>query len=170
LSSVADTKHKKPGHGVDPTVDDRYERSDARHSAVVLWSIVLTVGAVLSAFAVFFYYKYALHRIEERNRTGSELPGLRVHLTNETPQLQLAPQIDLAAYHEAENAMVNSYGWVSKEAGIVRLPVQRAMELMLERGFPSDAADAQTTGTAPDTGGDLPQDSSGGRTSWNIQR
>ncbi len=167
---MADTKGNKPGHGVDPTIDDRYERTDARHSAIVLWVIVITVGAVLSAFAVFYYYKYANHRIEERNRAGSDLPGPRAALSDDTPQLQLAPQIDLATYRAVEKATLNSYGWVSKEGGVARIPIRRAMELMLERNPAAAVADAATTGTAPDTGGDLPQDSSGGRTSWNFQR
>lgn len=168
---MADTKHKKTGIKVDPTLDDRYERSDARHSAVVLWVIVLTAGAILSAASVYYYYKYAVARIEQRAAEGArESLGPRSTLSPETPQLQIAPQVDLAAFREAEKETLNSYGWVSKEAGVARIPIRRGMELVLQRYGTNSAQDVPTTGTAPDTGGDLPQDSSGGRTSWNIQR
>jgi hypothetical protein len=35
-----------------------------------------------------------------------------------------------------QEAILNSYGWVDKEAGVVRIPIERAIELTLERGLP----------------------------------
>jgi hypothetical protein len=32
---------------------------------------------------------------------------------------------------------LTSYGWVDKEGGVTRLPIDRAMEVMLEKGFPA---------------------------------
>jgi hypothetical protein len=34
---------------------------------------------------------------------------------------------------------LNGYGWVNKEQGIVRIPIERAMELIVEKGFPGAA-------------------------------
>jgi hypothetical protein len=32
-----------------------------------------------------------------------------------------------------EEAWLESYGWVDKPSGVVRIPIERAMELMVER-------------------------------------
>jgi hypothetical protein len=34
-----------------------------------------------------------------------------------------------------ETEKLTSYGWVDKEGGIARIPIDRAMEVMLQRGF-----------------------------------
>ena len=57
------------------------------------------------------------------------------------PRLQVTPGQELTAMREAENAILYSYGWVDRNAGIVRLPIQRAMELLAERGLPARAGD-----------------------------
>jgi cytochrome c oxidase cbb3-type subunit III len=38
-----------------------------------------------------------------------------------------------------EDAVLHSYGWVDQAAGIVRIPIERAMELLAERGLPARA-------------------------------
>jgi len=37
----------------------------------------------------------------------------------------------------AENARLQSYGWVDRSIGMVRMPIDRAMELVVEQGLPS---------------------------------
>jgi hypothetical protein len=53
------------------------------------------------------------------------------------PRLQVAPAQELQQWYVAEEEILQSYGWVNKEAGIVRIPIARAMELLVERGLPS---------------------------------
>ena len=38
---------------------------------------------------------------------------------------------------QAEEAALNSYGWVDKDAGIVKIPVDRAMEILAKKGLPA---------------------------------
>lgn len=52
------------------------------------------------------------------------------------PLLQAAPAQDLQEFQAAEEAQLNSYGWIDHEAGLVRIPIQRAMQLLVERGLP----------------------------------
>jgi hypothetical protein len=35
-----------------------------------------------------------------------------------------------------EDASLNSYGWVDKEQGVVHIPIERAMDTVVERGLP----------------------------------
>ena len=52
------------------------------------------------------------------------------------PMLQVDPVADMEAMAAEENERLNSYGWVDKEAGIVRIPIERAIELTAEQGLP----------------------------------
>ena len=51
------------------------------------------------------------------------------------PRLQTHPIRDLRDLRAAEDAMLNSYGWVDRQAGSVRIPIARAMELLATRGI-----------------------------------
>jgi hypothetical protein len=53
------------------------------------------------------------------------------------PRLQTDPLQDLRALHAEEDAVLNTYGWVDRKAGVVRIPVQRALDLLAQRGLPA---------------------------------
>jgi hypothetical protein len=53
------------------------------------------------------------------------------------PRLQVVPAEDLRKFREREEAELNTYGWINRTAGVVRIPVTRAMELVLQRKLPS---------------------------------
>jgi hypothetical protein len=38
---------------------------------------------------------------------------------------------------QAENAQLHSYGWIDRAAGMVRMPIDRAMEVVVQQGLPS---------------------------------
>ncbi|MCL5742512.1 MAG: hypothetical protein M1541_01100 [Acidobacteria bacterium] len=56
------------------------------------------------------------------------------------PRLQFAEQADLRDERRTEDAILNSYGWVDRKAGVVRIPIDRAMDLLAERGLPAREA------------------------------
>lgn len=43
---------------------------------------------------------------------------------------------ELARYLEGQDQLLDTYGWVNRKAGIVRIPISRAMALLLQKGFP----------------------------------
>jgi hypothetical protein len=53
------------------------------------------------------------------------------------PRLQSDPLRDLAQLHAEEDAVLQSYAWVDRPAGIVRIPIARAMELLAQSGLPA---------------------------------
>ncbi len=53
------------------------------------------------------------------------------------PRLQVAPAENLKKLRAEENALLRRYEWVDADAGIVRIPIERAMELLSERGLPA---------------------------------
>lgn len=53
------------------------------------------------------------------------------------PALQIHPVADLDAYRAQEAELLNSYGWVDKGAGVARIPIDRAIDLISEQGLPA---------------------------------
>lgn len=41
-----------------------------------------------------------------------------------------------------ENAILSSYGWINREQGIVHIPIEVAMEMVLKEGLPTRQAGA----------------------------
>jgi len=53
------------------------------------------------------------------------------------PRLQTNPREDLRALRAREDELLTTYGWVDKPAGVVRIPIEEAMKLVLKRGLPA---------------------------------
>jgi hypothetical protein len=62
------------------------------------------------------------------------------------PRLQVTPVLDLKNYRDSQWEQLETYGWVDKEGGVVRIPIERAMDLVLERGL---AAEKPVGGAKP---------------------
>jgi hypothetical protein len=56
------------------------------------------------------------------------------------PRLQISPQADLARLQASEDAQLGSFGWVDRDDQVVRMPIEQAMKLLAERGWPSQPA------------------------------
>jgi hypothetical protein len=52
------------------------------------------------------------------------------------PRLQIAPWHDLAAQRAIEDNLLHTYGWADRPTGRARIPIDRAMEILAERGAP----------------------------------
>ncbi len=65
------------------------------------------------------------------------------------PRLQTNPREDLRDLRAQEDAILNSYGWVDRAAGSVHIPIDRAMEIVLERGIPGGKPMAAGAAQAP---------------------
>jgi hypothetical protein len=69
-----------------------------------------------------------------------------------TPRLQMDDgNQDLADMHQREDLLLDHYTWVDKSQGVVRIPIDRAMELIVEKGLPvQPGASATADSTAMD--------------------
>ena len=59
------------------------------------------------------------------------------------PRIEEHPAIEMQELHAQEDKILSTYGWTDKKAGVVRIPIDRAMELQLQRGFPSAKGGSQ---------------------------
>jgi len=51
------------------------------------------------------------------------------------PRLQVNAPADLRHWRAAEDALLDNYAWVDRDNGIVRIPIDRAMKLVEQRGL-----------------------------------
>lgn len=108
-----------------------YEKRDTNLRALgkaLFWLAVLIVGALV---AMWVLLSGLLRYDKPTARPLSPLAAERVLPGG--PRLQPNPPVDLVAWRAREEAVLQSYGWVDREAGVVRLPIEWAMALIVER-------------------------------------
>jgi hypothetical protein len=76
---------------------------------------------------------------ERRKAAEAPVSPLAAELPHQPPEprLQTNPVRDLDLLRDMEDAVLNSYAWQDRTTGIVRIPVARAMELIVVRGLPT---------------------------------
>lgn len=80
-------------------------------------------------------------------------PEQATPLTPPEPRLQVAPPADFQEIKATQIARLNTYGWTDPDAGVVRIPIDRAIEIMVEQGYiytPGTPAPAGTPGPSPE--------------------
>lgn len=133
-----------------------YETTDADIAPLVRFAVFLTVITLAIAAATVGFYSFLDAREERENAARYPLTAGVERPMPPAPRLQTYPFDDIKALRKQEAQLIDHYGWVDKNAGTVRIPVTRAMELLAERGLPhregGAAAAAPQTGTAAATG------------------
>ena len=125
----ADRGHTEPG-----SVD--HETSDVNNRAIFGFAIGLTVTTIVVAFAVWVLFQYFNAREARTVFVEYPLASQESRVPPE-PRLQTNPREDLGNLRAREDQALTSYGWVDKNAGVVRIPIDRAMQLIVERGLPT---------------------------------
>ena len=97
----------------------------------------LLAAAVIVHLLVFVLFRYFESR--EGARVPVEYPLARSQEDRlpPEPRLQTDPRQDLIELRAKEDEWLASYGWVDRNAGVVRIPIEVAMRLTLERGLPA---------------------------------
>ena len=106
-----------------------HEVTDVNPWAVGKFAIALAVVCLLSLALLFGLFRYFLSEEGGRADGTIKLPA--------EPRLETTPAMDLKAFRDAEDQALNSYGWVDQQKGVVRVPVDRAIELLAQKGLPS---------------------------------
>jgi hypothetical protein len=122
---MTEVSHNSKGH----------EADDADVRGIGFTGLVLATGIAIVLFLVYGLFQYLVHHpvviapvspLAESDR--QQFPA--------TPRISEHPATELENLHSREDQILSTYGWADKRSGMVRIPIDRAMALQLERGFP----------------------------------
>jgi hypothetical protein len=128
---------------VEPENEIRYESRDVSPGLAAKFGVVLVLLSVITAVGAL-----ALFRLfASRDQGGAEvtthlgkapdgLGGAPAGPLPPAPRLQTTPLKDLRDLVEGQKAQLEGYAWVDQGEGTVRIPIERAMALVVERGLP----------------------------------
>ena len=157
------TNSTNHGHG-------DYERSDIGASAILYFLLGLAVAIFIAYFVVDGIYHYLdkrsaaeqtpvsplvtnapadTRRLPAEYKTDAESANYEkyLHKNFPEPQLETNERTELNKIRLGEEDTLSTYDYVDKNAGIVRIPIDRAMDLIAQRGLPV----RQQSGTAAPT-------------------
>ena len=58
------------------------------------------------------------------------------------PRLQPNPRSEWDSYEATQQAYLNSYGWIDEEADMARIPIEEAIDRVVEEGLPDFRSEA----------------------------
>ncbi len=122
------------------TVEKRdHERKDVDVVSLVTIAFLLLFTCVIIFLVVWGMMHY--FKLHEPAKTAGQA-NLPVTSSEgfPKPRLEIKGAVDLAKLRAAEDADLDSYGWIDRNSGAVRVPIDRAMQLLLERGLPDVGA------------------------------
>lgn len=107
-----------------------YERRDVRPGVVFL--VLGVAGLVLLILHAQVWYMFDHFRGEfaRRDVRRSQVPPAPPSVQG--PQLEVSPTGNWDAYRAEQERQLTTYGWVSKEQQRVRIPIERAMQMVVE--------------------------------------
>jgi len=124
-----------------------FEQQDLKPGGVYGFLTGLFVAAVLVALILWGFYDF-MDRYE-RSQQPSQNPLVQPsrvetrQIPPETiqkfpqPRLEKNERLEINDFLLKEEDTLDSYGWVDRKAGVVRIPIERAMQLIAQQGLPT---------------------------------
>jgi hypothetical protein len=152
---MSDEKRQHGGNG-----NGGFEHEDLGAKAVFAFLLGLVLTGFLVYFVVTGMYDYLDHyerahqpavsplkqNVEVDTRdTNRARVSERIERTFPEPRLETNERTELAPVRLKEEEELNSYGWVNQQAGTVHIPIERAMQLIAQRGLPVRPEGAENT-------------------------
>jgi hypothetical protein len=123
-----------PSNAPDPGV--KHEDRDMDVKAVLGFGVALSLGLVVVHFICVGVYHWLAVR-PEGDHASSPLASTRQ--TYSGPRLLVNQAQDMDDLRAKEDALLDHYGWVDRGHGVVRIPIDRAMELLAQHGNKTNA-------------------------------
>jgi len=138
------------------TSHDGYEHEDLSSSGPFYFMVGLALVGIVIYLIVFGIYRFldSYERAHQPPLSPMATPeaDTRTVTHEETqtfpqPRLEENERTELRQFIEDQDRKLATYDWVDKDRGTVRIPIDRAMELIVQRGLPvhpEGAASAQS--------------------------
>lgn len=124
-----------------------HQPDQVRISTILWFGVALVVTCIL-IFTTLWFVMLRLGRIDRALEVRSALFDDQEG-QYPPPRLQQSPASDMDTYRRQMDEAANSYGWVDRKKEIARVPIERAMELALEKGALKSRAEAPTDQGTP---------------------
>jgi hypothetical protein len=135
-------EHQKPHN---PEME--FERQDLQPRGVYNFLVGLGVGCALVALFLWGAY-HSLDAYSRRHQPPQNpiAPPANTSTRFVTPddvarfpqpRLEQNERIEINEFRLKEEQTLNSYGWADEKAGVARIPIDRAMQLVAQRGLPT---------------------------------
>jgi hypothetical protein len=107
-----------------------HERTDINPKYVLYFAVALIIAGLLINIGLLWMFRQL-----ERQQARREIRPSLVQLPAEPPEprLQISPQGDLEELRRQEDEILSTYRWIDRDKGMVRIPINRAMEIFIER-------------------------------------
>ena len=122
-------------HTDNPAV--HHEESDVNIRAILGFAAGLLVFAIVIHIAMWGLFRFFDAQASHQEPPTYPLAAMQEQRLPPEPRLQTNPKQDLADLRTAEERTLTTYGWVDRNAGVVRIPIEQAMKLAIERGLPA---------------------------------
>jgi hypothetical protein len=148
--------------------DTEFEHEDLGSRGVFAFMIGLAVSGIVIYFIIVGMYRF-LDRYERSQMvTASPLVTTKGTISrvvtqadmdrdfkdNGAPMLETNERGQLRDFLMNQENQLNSYGWVDEKAGVAHIPIERAMDVLIERGVPVYQKGAETKAGGSNSGGD----------------
>ncbi len=130
-----------------------FEREDLSAKSVFSFLIGLAVVCVLFFFILRGMYAYLdayqkAHQPPQSSLVKTTKADTRMVAPEDItkfpqPRLERNERLEINDFRLEEEKKLNSYGWVDEKTGVVHIPIERAMQLVAQRGLPTRAQNAQ---------------------------
>lgn len=122
--------------------DVSHEGKDVNVAMLFKFIVGLAIGTVIILITIRLTMNYLQKReIAQELPPASRVnpPGTRrlppMPRLQGAPGSELLPLDEMKKFREEQQAAVNGYSWVNKQAGVVRIPIDVAMQLIAARGL-----------------------------------
>jgi hypothetical protein len=152
-----------------------FERQDLGSRPIFAFIISVVVTGVLVYYVIWGMF----HFLDAYDRKNQKTISPMVQVERDTrtvapekimqfpePRLERNERTEINDFRYHEEETLNSYGWVDQNAGIARIPITRAMQLIAERGLPT----TPRTGTVPPSPVNMAREAAAKSDTSNMQK
>ena len=126
------------------------ERKHETRDVSMRWMAISAVILVVLLIAAFVSMRWMFDLFEAREARRQPEPATLVSdpgpASPPEPRLQANPRLELLEMRAEENEVLQSYGWVDRDKGVARVPIDEAMKIVVQRGLPARESGAGRAG------------------------
>jgi hypothetical protein len=112
-----------------------HETKDASVRGILFTGLGLLIAAAIALSIVYGIFQY-LSTQPVTTAPPNPMAETSVQQFPPEPRIEEHPAVEIQQLHAKEDSLLSTYGWTDKTAGVVRIPIDRAIDLELQREFP----------------------------------